>query len=149
MRPRPREEGDGLSGQQVRLLLAISLGLGAVLLLAVLGITGASYVYGAGGSDGPPDAAFSTVTEQRGDDVVMNVTHRGGDAVDPALVDVTVNGERRGNWSSLGGEGLGVVAPSHSLVLTDVEPGDDVRLLWLGAEDGDPVELDRGTVDEP
>lgn len=148
MRPQPREEGDGLSGEQFRLLLLVSVGLGGVLLLAVLGITGASYVFGAGGSEGPPDAAFSTVTEQRGDDVVMNLTHRGGDAVDPDLVVVTVNGERRGNWTSLGGEGLGVVAPGHSLVLTDVEPGDEVRLLWLGAENGEPVVLDRGVVDD-
>lgn len=131
-----RQEGDGLTGGQKRWLLLASVGLGALLLVLVLGMTAASHYYGVGdGVDGPPEAAFSVEPVEHGDGVAANVTHRGGHAIHPSDVVVEVDGERRGNWSALGGEGVDIVAPGHSLLVTDLEPGQEVRVLWIGDEE--------------
>lgn len=141
-------ESDGLTGGQFRWLLGVSVGLGALVLLFVLAITGTAYFTDSGSNaEGPPDAAFSVLTEESGDDVVANVTHRGGEAAHPGRVVIEVDGERRGNWSSLGGQGPGLVATGHTLRLTDVEPDDEVRILWED-DDGSTTELDRGRVRE-
>lgn len=143
-------ESDGLTGTQLRWLVLVSVGLGALLLAFVLAITGTAYFTGSGGTvEGPPEAAFSVLTEESGGDVVANVTHRGGEAAHPSDVAIEVAGERRGTWSELGGQGPGLVAEGHSLRLTDVEPGDEVRILWIGDEDAEPALLDRGRVMDP
>lgn len=140
---------DGLTSEQFAWLVAASVGLGALLLALVLGITGVAHLTGAGGGiDGPPDAAFSVVTEERGDDLVANVTHRGGHAVHPDSLLIEVDGELRDTWGEMGGEGPGLVAEGHSLVVTDVQVGDEVRILWIDG-DGEHVVLDRNTVRQP
>lgn len=157
MRPRPRQPGDDLSAEQRRRLLAISVAVGGLVLLGVLAITGASHVFGpGGGQEGPPDAAFSVQTVERDDGLAANVTHAGGQAVAPADVVVEVAGERRGNWTALGGEGLAVVAPGHSVLVEDVQAGDEVRVLWIGAEETEDegekeavTVLDYDTVRDP
>lgn len=148
MPPGPRQPGDGLSREQQRRLLVLSVGVGGLLLLLVLGLTGASHLVGTGGGfDGPPEAAFSVQTEERDGELVANVTHAGGQAGAPSEIVIEVDGQRRGNWSALGGEGAGIVAPGHSVVVRDVEPGQEVRVLWTGGDQ--PVELDRNTVRAP
>lgn len=150
MIPEGDGESDGLTGGQLRWLVGVGVGLGALLLLFVVAITGAAYFTGSGsGIDGPPDAAFSVLTDESGGDVVANVTHRGGEAAHPDNVVVEVAGERRGTWSELGGQGPGLVGQGHSLRLTDVEPGDEVRILWIGDDEAAPTELDRGRVMDP
>lgn len=150
MRPAKNESGGGLTRAQLGWLVAASVGLGGLFLALVLGTTGVAHLAGTGDVvEGPPDAAFSVLTEERGDGVAANVTHRGGHAVHPERLLIDVDGERRGNWSGLGGTGPGLVAEGHSLSLTDVEPGDEVRVLWLSEDESETVVLDRGTVRNP
>lgn len=148
--PEGDEDADGLTRAQQRWLLLASVGLGALLLVLVLGLTAASHYYGAGGGiDGQPDSSFSIESVEQSDGLAANVTHRGGHAVHPDNVVVEVDGERRGNWSALGGEGADVVARGHSLVVSDVEAGEEVRVVWTGRDDdGDEeaVVLARDTV---
>ena len=137
------EEDDGLTAKQFRWLVLVAAGIGALVLLSILGITAASVVFG-GDSGGAPNAAFDVQTIDRGGDLAANVTHAGGDGVNPSALYVEVNGERRGTWEELGGEGYGVVAPGHELVLANVTAGDSVTVAWIG--DDERVQLGDGTI---
>ncbi|AGN00401.1 hypothetical protein L593_02250 [Salinarchaeum sp. Harcht-Bsk1] len=137
-------DSEGLSREQFRLLLLVAIGIGAVLLLAIIGVTAASVVWGTGGGGGAPTAAFEVQTIDRSDGVAANVSHAGGDAVNPESIVVEVNGEPRGTWTELGGQGPDIVARGHQLVLDDVAPGDSIAVVWTG--DDERVELGRGTI---
>lgn len=142
-------DGDGLTREQFRWLLGVSVALGLGLLLFVLALTGASHVWGVGGgTDGPPDASFAFETEPRDGGVAVTVTHEGPEAASPDELVVEVTGERRGTWAELGGEGPDVVGPGHSLVLGDVASDDVVRIYWEGGG-GNRTLLDRGIVSDP
>lgn len=145
MFPEGDPDSDGLTREQFRWLLGFSLAVGFVFLLLVLGITAASHLYGVGGGQsGPPEAVFTVQTQAAADGVAANVTHRGIEAADPGDLLVSVDNETVGNWSSLGGQGPGLVATGHTLLLRAVEPGDVVRIHWVG--DGEQVVLARETV---
>jgi len=137
---------DELSPEQFRWLVLVAIGLGAVLLVSILGVTAASVVWGGAGSDGPPAAAFEVQTIDRTDGVAANVTHAGGDAVTPESIVVEVNGEPRGTWAELGGEGPDIVATGHRLLVGNLSAGDSVAVIWTS---GDRTELGRGTMRAP
>jgi len=139
-------ESDELSREQFRVLVFVAIGIGAVLLLAIIGVTAASVLWGTGGSDGPPTAAFEVQTIDRPDGVAANVTHAGGDAVAPESIVIEVNGESRGTWAELGGEGPDIVAPGHRLLIDEVSAGDSVAVIWTGGDER--TELGRGTIEQ-
>lgn len=137
-RPVPPEEladdDEGLSPAQTRTLLLASVGIALLVLLLIGGVTVASHVYGFGdGPEGAPDAEFSVVTVERDGQPAVNVTNEGPYAANPDEIVIEVEGERRGNWTELGGElGAGeIVAPGNSVVLEDVEEGDLVTVYWV------------------
>lgn len=140
------EADDGLTREQFHWLVLAAVGIGALVLIAIVGVTAISAIYG-GGADtsGPPSAAFDVQTIERSDGVAANVTHAGGEAVDPSTLVVEVNGEPRGTWAELGGEGLDIVAPGYRLLLGNVSTGDTVAVVWVSEEDT-RTELGRGTV---
>lgn len=147
MLPDGDPDADGLTREQGRWLLGAALALGVAVLLVALLATGASHLLGLGPETGePPDAAFSFETELRGGGVAVAVTSEGPEAANPEDLVVEVNGDRRGTWGDLGGEGPDVVAPGHSLVLTEVSSDDVVEIFWEG---GDRTRLDRGIVTDP
>lgn len=140
-------DSDGLSGRQLRWLIFAAMGIGLLLLLAIIGVTAASVIWGGGGGgSGPPEAAFDVQTIQQTDGVAANVTHAGGEAVNPEAIVVEVDGEPRGTWEELGGEGPDIVAPGHQLVLGNVTGGDSVAVIWTGGDER--VELGRGTIEQ-
>lgn len=147
MIPEGDDDDEGFSSRQFRWLVGASVVVGALFLLLVVGVTVSSHVYGVGGGDGgPPDAEFEVSTTGSGDELVANVTHAGGDAISPDDLAVAVDGERRGDWSELGGEGLDIVAEGHTVTIGDVDPGQVVRILWV-PDDADEVEqLGQGVV---
>lgn len=138
------QDDDGLTSEQFRWLVIAAVGLGALLLATILGLTAASHAWGAN-DPGDPVAAFSVDTIDRDDGVAANITHAGGDAVNPDEILIEVNGEPRGTWSELGGEGPDIVAEGYQLVLPDVAPGDSITVVFTGDED-DPV-IGTGTVE--
>lgn len=135
------DDDDGLTSEQFRWLVVAAVGIGALLLAAILGLTAASYAWGAN-DPGDPVAAFNVDTIDRDDGVAANVTHAGGDAVNPNAIVIEVNGETRGTWAELGGEGPDIVAEGYELVVSDVSPGDQVTVLLIHGEDERTV---RGT----
>lgn len=138
---------EGLSGAQFRLLLFAAVGIGAALLIAIIGITAASVVLGGGGgSSGPPDAEFTVQTIDRTEGVAANVTHAGGDAVNPDSIVIEVDGEDRGTWEELGGEGPDIVAAGHRLRYGNVTAGDSVAVVWTGGDERTP--LGQGTIEQ-
>jgi hypothetical protein len=143
MMPEGDPDSDGLTREQFRWLAIVAVGLGALLLLAILGVTAASVLWG-GGDTGTPSAAFQIETIERDDGLAANVTHAGGDAVNPGAIVIEVNGERRGTWEELGGEGPDVVATGYRLVLEDLVAGDSVIVVWTGGDER--VELGSGTI---
>lgn len=142
-----RSEGDGLSSRQFRLLVVGSVVIAAVFLLLIAGVSGFAEIGGSPTDDGPPDAAFTVESEATAGSVAANITHQGGDAVNPDELRIEVNGEDRGSWTDLGGEGPGIIAPGHTLLYSNVEPGDEVRLLWTG-DGADPFEIGRGVIED-
>lgn len=139
-------DDEGLSGAQFRLLLFVAVGIGAILLITIIGITAASVLWGGGGSSGPPSAAFDVQTIDRPEGVAANVTHAGGEAANPDSIVIVVDGEDRGTWEELGGEGPDIVAPGHQLVYGNVSAGDTLVVVWT---DGDErTELGRGTIEQ-
>lgn len=147
MIPEGDPDGDGLTREQLRWLVGVGIAVGLAVVVLVVGLTAASHVLGiGGGQDGPPDATFSVRTQAAADGVAANLTHRGGEAAAPEDLVISVNGERRGTWTAVGGEAPGLVAEGHTAIVRDVEPGDVVLLHWVG--DGEETLLARGTVDE-
>jgi hypothetical protein len=140
-------DDEGLSGAQFKLLLFTAVGIGAILLIAIIGVTAASVVWGGGGGgSGPPAAAFDVQTIDRPEGVAANVTHAGGDAATPKSIVIVVNGEDRGTWEELGGEGPDIVAQGHQLVYGNVTAGDTVVVVWTDGDDR--TELGRGTIEQ-
>lgn len=137
---------DGLTSEQFHWLVLAAVGIGALVLIAIVGVTALSAIYG-GGADtaGPPAAAFDVQTIDRSDGVAANVTHAGGEAVNPTSLVVEVNGEPRGTWTELGGEGADIVAPDYRLLVGNLTAGDTVAVVWVGEGD-DRMELGRGTM---
>ena len=145
--PRPERNGDGLDARQFRLLVVGSVVFAALFLLMIGGISALSEFGGGPTHDGPPEAAFVVDGEQLADGVAVNVTHEGGEAADPDEIVLEIDGQRRGTWSELGGDGPGIVAPGHTLVYTGVDGGEEIRILWVPEDDdGTVVELGRGIV---
>lgn len=136
---------EGLSGAQFRLLVFAAVAIGALLLIAIIGVTAASVIWG-GGSSGPPSATFDVQTIDRPEGVAANVTHVRGDAVNPDDLVIEVNGEPRGTWAELGGQGPDVVAPGHRLRYGNVTPGDSMTVVW--GEGEDRTQLGTGTIDQ-
>lgn len=138
------QDDDGLTSEQSRWLVVAAVGIGALLLVTILGLTAASYAWGAN-DPGDPVAAFNVDTIDRDGGVAANVTHAGGDAVNPNEIVIEVNGEVRGTWSELGGEGPDIVAEGYELVISDVNPGDQVTVLLAHGED-DRMVSGTGTI---
>lgn len=138
-------QDDGLTSEQFRWLVVVAVGIGVLLLATILGLTAASYAWGAN-DPGDPVAAFDVDTIDRESGVAANVTHAGGDAVNPNAIVIEVNGEPRGTWAELGGEGPDIVAEGYELVLSDVSPGDSITVVSTVGED-DPTVLGTGTVE--
>lgn len=138
------DDDDGLTREQLRWLAIVAVGIGALLLVAIVGITAVSYTWGTN-DPGDPVATFSVETDDRSDGVAANVTHSGGDAISPSSVVLEVNGERRGTWEDLGGEGPGIVSEGNQLVLSNVSVGDTVAVYREHGDD-DRSEIGRGTI---
>ncbi|WP_248515312.1 type IV pilin N-terminal domain-containing protein [Salinarchaeum laminariae] len=139
------EDDDGLTREQFRWLVFASVGIGVLLLVTILGLTAASYAWGAN-DPGDPVADFTVETIDRDGGVAANITHAGGDSVSPTSIVIEVDGERRGTWGELGGEGPGIVSLGNQLVLSDVTTGDRIVIYWTGG-DGEPTAFGSGTVE--
>jgi len=137
MRPEGDPDADGLTPEQFRWLVGVSLAVGLLVLLLVLGLTAASHVYGVGGGQqGPPDAGVDVRTQATADGVAANLTYRGREAANPDHLLVTVGDDPVGNWSELGGEApRGFVGTGHTLLLRAVDPGDVVEVHWTGGDE--------------
>lgn len=71
---------------------------------------------------GEYDAASETLT----------LTHEEGDVVQGERLGVTVEGVERPDWSAPSGQ----LRAGDELTVPDVQPGDEVELLWTDPEDG-------------
>lgn len=138
------EDDDGLTREQFRWLTLTAVGIGVLLLLAILGVTAVSYAWGTN-DPGDPAAVFTVETIDQSDGVAANITHAGGDAVSPGSIVIEVDGERRGTWDELEGEGPSIVSEGNQLVLSNVSVGDEVAVYWEDG-DGDRSEVGRGTM---
>ncbi|WP_372480141.1 type IV pilin [Halomicrobium sp. HM KBTZ05] len=121
--------------------IAVGLGVGGVVLvvalvvLVVLAAVLASFVLGVGSETAPetPTASFNFDYEQSAGQV--QIQHAGGDSIPASEISI-VSGGQRVFWADGGGAVSGddgrVVAGDS--ITVDVEPGDDVRVVY---KDGD------------
>lgn len=121
--------------------VAVGLAVGGVLLivalvvLVVLAAVLASFVLGLGDqpSQATPAASFSFDYEESASQAT--IVHDGGDSIQSAQLTVVVE-DRRVGWADGGGEigGDGRVVAGDSITV-DVQPGDDVRVVYQGEEE--------------
>lgn len=128
------------AGMAAYILIPVAIILVVMVAVAFGGVLGTLGLSDGGESPDPPNASFQYEL-----DAGLVVTHDGGDRLTATDVEIVVNGGTVGTWLELNGD-LPVAEGSSVVVTTGVEPGDRVRIVWVGG--GERHVLDTHTVGE-